>query len=183
MNADPVTARWCEALFSLAGKRNRRDAVSADLHKLQRELAGPLGRLVFDNRVAQSERRAKLEPLLAGCDPLTANFVNLCFDKRRVEVLRSIAAAFEQRLLAEQGAIEGVVESARPLSQGDVAELALGLARLYGKRLVLTNRVRPELIAGVRVIADGRMVDVSAQGRLDSLEKRLLECSLPAPTA
>jgi ATP synthase F1 delta subunit len=179
VNIDPVTARWCEALFALAHKHGKLDAVAADVQKLARELAGPLGRVVFDNRVPLAERRAKLEPLLAGCDKLTSNFVHLCFDKRREDVLRSIGAAFAQRRLSEQGAIEGVVESARPLSQGDVAEIALGLAPLYKKRLVLENRVRPELLAGVRVIADGRMVDVSAQGRLEGLKKRLLDCPLP----
>ncbi|TAJ21101.1 MAG: hypothetical protein EPO68_05455, partial [Planctomycetota bacterium] len=145
VNVDPVTARWCEALFALAGRQGKRDAVAADLQKLARELAGPLGRIVFDNRVALAERRAKLEPLLAGCDVLTANFVHVCFDKRRAEVLRTISAAFAQRQLAEEGAIEGVVESARPLAAGDIAEIALGLAPLYKKRLVLSNRVRPEL--------------------------------------
>jgi F-type H+-transporting ATPase subunit delta len=180
VNVDPVTARWCESLFGLAKKHGRIDAIAADVQRIARELAGERGAIVFDMRVPLAERRARVEPLLGACDPLTANFVRLAFDKRRELVLRDIGAAFHARLLAEQGAVEGIVESAHALSEGDVAEIAVGLSTLFKKRLVLKNRVRPDLLAGVRVIADGRMVDVSAQGRLDDLRKRLLEVALPA---
>lgn len=180
MNIDPVTARYAEALFQLAAEAGRLERVAREVERLGRELASPAAAGLFDARVELAQRRARAEQLLVEADPLLANLVHLLFDKRRVEVLQGLAAAFHARMLGEQGAVEGVIESARPLSQGDVAELSVGLSPRFGKRLVLANKVVPELLVGVRVIAEGRMLDASGQGRLDALKKRMLEAALPA---
>jgi F0F1-type ATP synthase delta subunit len=44
---------------------------------------------------------------------------------------------------------------------------------VLGKDVQLTARLDPELIAGVRVYADNRLIDQSALGRLESLRGRL----------
>ena len=177
---DPVTSRYAEALHRLAQTRGALDAVRADLARLAAAVrtGGPLA-TVFDERVPLEKRCAQLVASLSGAHELTQNFVQLVLDKRRVEVLRQLGAAFHRRDLAGRGAAEGVVESARPLGEIELGQLATALGPSLGKQLTLQNRLVPELIGGLRVVVESKMIDASVAGRLEGLRKSLLAAPLP----
>jgi F-type H+-transporting ATPase subunit delta len=177
---DPVTSRYAEALFRLARSRGVLDEVSAAVRTLAADCAErgePAS--VFDERLPLEARRSRAQANLSGLHPLVQNLVNLLFDKRRIEVLRGLGAAFRRRALEERGAAEGVVESARPLAEGELSELARALGPRLGKELVLTNKIDPTLLGGLRVVVESKMIDASLQGRLEGLRKRLLAAPLP----
>ncbi len=177
---DPVTSRYAEALHRLAKARGALEAVRADVQRLSGALAAG-GQLasVFDERRPLATRRAQLLQSLAHAHPLTQDFVQLVLDKRRLEVLRRLGAAFHRRDLAERGAAEGVVESARPLDEVELGRLAAALGPRLGKELALENRIVPGLIGGLRVVVESKMIDASVAGRLEGLRKRLLAAPLP----
>ena len=124
------------------------------------------------------ERRSKLDTLLANMHAFTKNFVGLLFDKRRELVLRNLGAAWKRRSLIERGAVEGVVQSARELGSGEVAELAVALGRMLSKDVQLENQLVSDLVGGVRVFVDNRMLDCSVQGRLTTLRQKMLAAPL-----
>jgi len=177
---DPVTSRYAEALFNLAKAHGALDAVRADVARLTKEL-GAGGKLasLFDERLTLEVRRRKAGEHLAGAHALTQSFVNLVLDKRRVEVLRQLGAAFHRRDLAERGAAEGVVESARALDEVELGRLAAALGPRLGKQLTLKNRIVPELLGGLRVLVESKMIDASVAGRLEGMRKHLLAAALP----
>jgi len=178
---DPVTIRYTEALFGLARKRGVLPQVRADVARFARELAAPgPAAFFFDARVPAEKRRERIQPLLASAQPIFANFVNLVFERRREDVLRRLGEAFHQRALAEEGAAEGFVESARPLGENDLALLAQALGRRLGKKVTLDNRVNPDVVGGVRVVVGSKMLDYSLRGRMDGLKKKLLAAPLPS---
>jgi len=176
---DPVTRCYAEALFRLAKTRGVLEAVRADVKKLGGELRDGALAFVFDERLPMEQRRARVLPHLGALQPLTQNFVQLVLDKRRVEVLRHVAAAFHRRDLEERGAAEGVVESARALDAVELARLASALGPKLGKELSFQNRIVPELIGGLRVVVESKMIDASVAGRLEGLKKNLLAAPLP----
>lgn len=178
---DLVTARYAEALFNLAQKQGVLEAVSADVEKLAGEFANPaVASFFFDARVSVEARREKLGSLLGELHETTRNFCNLLFDKRREEILRDLGAAWKSRLLAERGEAEGVVESARPMSDDEVSRLADSMGARLGKKVSLENRVNSDLIGGVRVLVESQMLDRSYSGHLEGLRKRMLEAPLSA---
>jgi len=176
----PVASRYAEALFRLAKTRGVLEAVRADVERLAvaARADGPLAR-VFDERLALDSRRALARQETASANPLVQDFVELLFDKRRIEVLRELGQAFHRRLLEERGAAEGVVESARPLGEEDLVALARALGPRLGKTLTFTNRTVPELMGGVRVLVGSSMIDASVRGRLEGLRKDLMAAPLP----
>jgi len=178
---DPVTSRYVEALFRLAKAQGALEAVRTDVRRLASDLrAGGTLAFVFDERLPLDARRAQLNARLGGLSPLTVDFVHLLLDKRRVEVLRELGAAFHRRDLEERGAAEGVVESVRPLEAADLESLARALGPKIGKQLALSNRIVPDLLGGLRVVVESRMIDASLSGRLDGLRKSLLAAPLPS---
>ncbi len=180
MRIGPVAARYATALFELAREKGALERVEADVEILARELDGSsaAGSALFDRRTPPDERERLLEGLCKRLHPLSASFVRLLRDKRRLEVLRELHGAFRQNLLRERGAAEGEAISARPLSPAALSELGRALSGLLGKRVELENRVQPDLLAGVRVLVDNRLIDQSAAGRLEELRGRLLAARL-----
>jgi F-type H+-transporting ATPase subunit delta len=180
---DPVTARYADALFELARDKGRLEAVQKDVEALAAALTEGARAALSDARVPTEKKREALGALTGGFDELTRNFVGLLFDKHRETVLAGLGAAFKRRVLESQGATEGVVESARPLPKEELDRIAGWLGPKLEKRVILSNRVVPGLVGGVRVLADNRLIDQSVTGRLRGLRRRLEASHLPAPSA
>lgn len=180
MIVDAVTARWAGALYGLAQKKGALAAVVADVERLGVELARPeVRRVILNPRIDSASRRGAVAAGVRGAHELTQNFVALAFDRGREEVLVGLAAAFRQRIRADAGEVEGVVETARPMPQADLDRVAADFGRALGQKLILKNRVVPELIGGARVVAGNRMLDGSVSGRLEALRRRMQEVQLP----
>lgn len=178
-----VTNRYAEALFELARDKGVLDAVARDVEFLTAETGvEAVAAFLFDERVAPAEKRQRLAFLKPHVNGLTYHFVQLLCDKRRLEVLRDLGAVFRRRLLAERGAVEGLVESARPLDPAEVGSLGSALGRVFGKEVQLTSRIEPDLIGGVRVTVDHRMLDQSLRGRLRELRERLVQARIDTDT-
>ncbi|MCC6405611.1 MAG: ATP synthase F1 subunit delta [Planctomycetes bacterium] len=179
MNTSPVTVRFAGALFELSREKGSAAEVDRDVERIGAEFAEPSVRAYFaDARVAHAEKRKQLERLGAACHALTQNFLRLLADKQRLSILPELATAYRRFVLRERGAVEGEVESARPLSAADLAEIATALTPYFKKQIVLTNRVEPALLAGARVVVENRMIDASAQGRLDALRAQMMAARL-----
>lgn len=180
MIVDPVTARWADALFELAQDKGALDEVSRDVERIAVEVGTPeVAAFLFDARVPSEEKAKRVGELTSGFHRLTANFVALLFDKNRELVLRGLGTAFKERVLSSRGAVEGRVESARPLGSGELAELAISLGSKLGKEVLLENVVQPGLVGGVRVFVAGKLIDYSVQGRLAGMRRKLLDARLP----
>lgn len=180
MILDPVTTRWADALFEIAKKANAVDEIQHDTARLSREVEpAHVAAFFFGSGVSQSEREAKIAPLLEELHPKTQSFVKLLFQKRRQEVLRHIGDAFKRKVYAETGKVEGVVETPRTLPDEDVRALEESIGQRLGKTVILTQTQKPELVAGVRVIVGARLFDATVKGRLDALREKLLSAPLP----
>ncbi len=176
-----VTGRWADALFGLARRQGVLDQVSADIARLAVECEKPAVAAFLQSATGTSaERQAQFDSALDNAHETTQNFVRLLFERRREEVLLQMGAAFEQRLLEERGALQGVVESARPLEASDIETMGQDLSKRLGKTVSLTGRVDPDLVGGIRVFVGARMIDQSLQGRMDGLRRSMMEARLPA---
>jgi len=168
-----VATRYATALFELAREKGVLERIAADVESLGKQVESGALREVFDQRTSADRKQALIEALAAKLQPLTSNLVRLLAARRRVEVLRGLAPAFRRCVLTEKGQVEGYVEAARSLGEGELAEIAVAVGSLIGKQVLLTSRVNAELIAGVRVFVDNRLIDQSAVGRLESLRRKL----------
>lgn len=174
MKVGSVTARYAEALFELAREKGELDRIERDVDFLAGELSvDSVSGFLLDARIPIEEKRERLKFLQPHVHELTYNFVRLLLDKRRVDVLVGLGAAFHQRSLEERGAAEGWVECARPLPDAEMHQLGAFLGSELGKVVHLETRIVPDLIGGARVFVSNRMIDLSIQGRLEGLRTHL----------
>ena len=179
MRVGSVTNRYAEALFDLAKEKGVLDAVERDVEFLAAEMTvDSVADFLFDGRIPLEEKVRRLAFIEPHVNPLTHNFVRLLCDKRRLDVLRELGPAFRRRSLAERGAVEGIVESARPLGETEIANLNGALGKLLDKTVELTPRLAPDILGGVRVVVDNKMLDQSLRGRLDGLRGTLMNARI-----
>lgn len=112
-----------------------------------------------------------------GCTKLVTRFLEVCAQKRRLDSAAEILAAFRAVRVEAEGGVLGALESADPLSEADVADLARAFAQVLGKKVFLAARVNPGLLAGLRVTAMGTTYDGSLQSQLARLKKKMVETS------
>lgn len=83
-------------------------------------------------------------------------------------LLHRVTAAAKQEKQAN-------IESSVALTQREKEQISLFLARILGHSVVLSVRVIPELLAGLRIQLGDWVVDTSLRRQLDVLTQSLLE--------
>ncbi|MGX2042165.1 F0F1 ATP synthase subunit delta [Methylocaldum sp. MU1018] len=106
-------------------------------------------------------------------DSEAQNFVRLLIQNRRLDLVKYIAALFNQYKAEDEGYVEVDVSTAFPLKNVEEARLASVLERILQKKARLRVNVEPSLIGGVYVKAGDRVIDASIRGQVERLAKTL----------
>lgn len=171
--------RYATALHALAVQQNAVDAVNADLEALHAQLSIPAARaLVTSPDVHAVERVKVLDKLTAGRSQLVKNLVGVLQHRRRLDVLFDIYPAYRALVMASRGELEGVVESAHPLSADELAQLRSLAGRLSGKTVHLTASTNADLLGGVRLRIGNLLYDGSLRAALEQLEQKLHQAAI-----
>jgi F-type H+-transporting ATPase subunit delta len=165
-----LAGRYATAVFELARDRKSVDAVSADLAAFRRamEASPDLARLVASPVFSREEQAKALKALLEkmGAGSLTIQFLLLLASKRRLFALKDIIPAYERLVASSRGETAAEVTSARPLADGELAELKSALKARLGREPRLNAKVDPSLLGGLVVKVGSRMIDTSLRTKL-----------------
>ena len=158
-----LARRYAKAFVEIATEKGQADAVGADLlafaelleqnHELRVALENPA--------IDRASRKKLLDELLrkSGAQPLTGRFVEALVDRDRLNHAREIAHAY--RALADEAAGRVRIRQA--------------LERVTGKRVLVSQRVDPALLAGVVTRVGSWVYDGSLRTQMKQLRDRLLE--------
>lgn len=101
------------------------------------------------------------------------NFLYVLIDKRRVAHLNGIIKVFEDFAMKEDGYTYGVVYSVAPLSEARLAEVEEQASALLKTNVKLQNELDPQLIGGVKLLVDGKMIDASLRKKFDDMASHI----------
>ena len=176
MVSDPVAVRYAESLFELVKREGRIDEAASGL----KELAGliqrheELRRFLVNPGVEVADKAQVLERLLgsAWSRDLKA-FVQMVVSLGRAARLVEIVDAFGELVDAERGVLRVRLRTARPLPAPLKSRLKQTLERRERCSVELIEEMVPELLGGLQVLLDDRMLDGSLRTQLDTLRQRL----------
>jgi F-type H+-transporting ATPase subunit delta len=167
---------YAEAAFRLARERQALPAWSEALGRLAQIAVDPQAASLIGNPNVPVAKVDELFRAAAGKDaePTSelGNFVRLLTDNGRLTCLPEIAGQFAAMKQAEEGVKEGVVHSAFPLDEAQLAGLRQLLEQRFG-RLQLSVNVDPALIGGVKVVIGDQVLDASVSGKLSAMRAAL----------
>ncbi len=172
-----LTGRYASALFDLASENGTVTAVENDLGTLSAALAGSqeLRAATTNPQLSRGTQGSAMAALAKHLElaPLTANFLGVLADNRRLSALPGIMSAFKAIAAAQRGEVSAKVTSAHPLSDEQLATLKDKLTARQGRTVMLSAEVDPELLGGLVVTIGSQRIDASIRTRLNSLAQAM----------
>ena len=175
-----VSRRYAKSLMAVAVERGAStEEILADLENAAVFLAEqPRIIDLFKNpKLPMADRLASLERFLAASrlQPLNQNFLRLLLRKQRMDILGGIVEEFRALVDARAGIIRAAVTSAAPLTEAVVELIRARLATRFGKQVILSLAVDPELIGGLVVRVGSLSFDGSIRSQFKAMQSQLLE--------
>ena len=180
---DPIIAgmagRYATALFELALESKKLKKVEADLRKFNALLEGSedLQRLVRSPVFSAEDQRRAIAAIAkrAKISGVTANFLQLIAQNRRLFAVGDMIRAFHALAAKHRGEISAQVTSAHKLSAQQTKALKASLKAATGRNVQLNSLVDPALLGGLVVKVGSRMIDTSLKTKLDNLQFAMKE--------
>jgi F-type H+-transporting ATPase subunit delta len=175
MSLSALAYRYADALWLAANEANASLDVLRDLAALKAKLdARPAAwGVLFDQSRSAGEKEAAIQAELAQTHRLVRNAVRLMLARSREQALREFFRAYLEVHQRNSGVLGVKVESPAPLNAEERKQLVDGLAAATGRKIDLEEGVRPELLAGVRITVDSRLIDGSVEARIRRIREGL----------
>ena len=170
------TVRYVKALFAVAEARGARAALGSELTQLAglfREVPELNAALLNPRLQRAAKQRVLAVAGLSGASPLLQDFVGLCLDHGRPEVVAEAPEEFLRLDREARGVLVATVQTITPMSSELRAAVKAGLEASTAKTIELKEQTDPELLGGLRVLIGSRMYDGSLKRRLDDLTAHL----------
>ena len=172
-----LAGRYASALFDLASENGTVTAVESDLEKLGSALteSPEFATLTTDPKITRTTAGEVLDKLTAvmGLSQLTANFLGVLAQNRRLSQLGKIVRAFRTIAAAQRGEVTAEVTSAHALTDQQLETLRNKLTAREGRTVKLTAKVDPDLLGGLVVTLGSKRIDGSIRTRLNSLAQAM----------
>lgn len=167
--------RYAQALFELAREKNLTAEATADWTKVREAFAADHGiaKKLADPKAAVAEKKALVSKGLGSKKSLVLNTVHLLIDRHRETEILSTALAFFELVEKEAGVLRVGIESAHALSGESLERIVQGLSKATGKKVTADVKVNADLLGGLRITVDSRLIDGSVKKRLEVLSQKL----------
>jgi F-type H+-transporting ATPase subunit delta len=171
-----VARRYASALFEVAKKRGTVETVAANLNDVvtavdtSRDLAGVLHHPLL----SREKKRAVLHGIFGGSiNADVEKFLFLVVEKDRAVILPQILHEYFRLFDEYRKQADGIVVSAVPLSQAQVAALQSALQQKFGVQVRLKTRVDENVLGGLIVRVGDKLIDSSVASRLQTMNEQL----------
>jgi F-type H+-transporting ATPase subunit delta len=168
-----LAGRYALALFELARDGKTLEAVGASLAAVRQALAESEDfRTLTTSPLIGRDEAVKAIGAAAGAmrlDPLTANFLGVLAQNRRLSQLGNVIRAFNLLAARHRGEITAEVISARPLDDDQVEAIKQNLRARMGRDIAVDLDVDPAILGGLVVKVGSRMIDGSIRTKLNNL--------------
>ena len=168
-----LAGRYATALFELARDERQLEAVGASLGALRQGLgeSAELRELTTSPLIGRGESVQAVKAVAAsmGLDPITANFLGVMAQNRRLGQLGSVIRFFNLLSAAHRGETTAEVVSAHPLDDDQVAALKANLRSRIGRDVAVDLTVDPTILGGLVVKIGSQQIDGSIRTKLNNL--------------
>ncbi|KAH8551120.1 OSCP/delta subunit of ATPase [Umbelopsis sp. PMI_123] len=173
-----LDGRYATALYTAAAKENCLDAVEKELKQVQSVVAKDksVQALLENPTLNRTTKKQGVQQLLkAGkYSKVTSNlFVTLAENGRLAET-QKVIVAYQELMSAHRNELNVVITSAKELDKSTLNKVADALSKgtvAEGKKLIVTNKVKPAILGGLTVEFGDKTIDLSVASKVAKLNK------------
>ena len=169
-----TSREYAEALFELAVQADVTQETSEGVETVISALMQmPEYRaLLASPAISKEERLNALDTAFRGKIPdILLAILRMMVARGHVSALSGMARDYEELARGYRGESMAVVTSAVPLKEAETVVLREKLEKKLARKITLQCQVNPDLIGGIRVEVDGRVIDGSIRNKLDEIKE------------
>lgn len=171
-----LAERYGTALFELAMENNKVDEWQSQGKLIQSSLTKEMDKFFNSYQIKNEEKKAVLSKAFATqIDSMMMDFLCLLIDTHRFMSVSLILTSFNSLCNESKKVKEGLVYSARPLTQTQVHEIEEAMEKRIQSKCELENKIDEGLISGFKVIIDNEVYDTSMKNRIASMKSELIK--------
>lgn len=177
MSVFRVASRYAKSLIDLVNEQGNLDVVKSDMEQiaavikssteLQAVLSNPIIKIDKKQAILKSLFSGKIRPEILG-------FFEIMVRKGRSELIYPTILEFVREYNVIRNIVNAEVTSAVVLSEANLEAIKATIAEQINAQVVLTNKIDSSLIGGMIVKVGDRQVDASLAGKLNKLERYLI---------
>lgn len=166
---------YAQALFKIAKETNKQKSWMDVLSDLSEIMNNNDFRAILNNPKVDTEQIVSIVKSLLKqeANQEVINLIEVLAANDRILALAEIHVIFRELVLEDQKRSDAIIESAYDMSKTEIEEFEHILSNKFGKTITATVKVNPELIAGIKVTINDKVIDGSVKGRLESLTAQL----------
>ncbi|GAB5592990.1 ATP synthase F0 subcomplex subunit OSCP atp5 [Umbelopsis nana] len=173
-----LDGRYATALYTAAARESQLEAVEKELKQVQAVVAKDKNiQTLLDNpTINRSTKKAGVQQLLkAGkYSKITSNFFEVLAENGRLAETQKVIAAYQELMSAHRNELSVVITSAKELDKATLNKVADALSKgtvAEGKKLIVTNKVKPAILGGLTVEFGDKTIDLSVATKVAKLNK------------
>ncbi len=172
-----VLDRYAGALVDLAEESKAVSKIQKDLAALESVISesDDLQQFISSPSVSREKQHAVIAEVIkkAKLQKLTANFLGVLVENRRINILPQVITAFNKEIAKRSGQVEVKVQTAAKITAAQTKTIEKKISASLGVDVIVEASVTPEIIGGMVVTIGSYMIDDSVRRKVERLGSAL----------
>ena len=173
---------YAQALFEVASERGGADDIEKDLEGIKDLLRSnrEFRDILYHPSIIKTDKKNLIDKIIAPqcSSKWVRNLIYILVDRRREKMLDYLPDVFKGVAKRIKGVVSVKVQTAIPLTEDRLANLQESLKKLTKKKVELETEVNNEIIGGMVIRIENKIIDGSVINHLKNLKKNLLKTAL-----
>ena len=170
-----ISDRYATAFLELVKEENKVSDAKKQAKVLVECIDDDVIHFLSINSIGNEEKKKLIREWFAKCDLEFVHLLCLLVDARRINYASEILKDFISKCNEELGILEVHVTSAHALKDVEKEKIVNAISQKYKRQVELYESVNEELLAGVKINIEGRVIDSTLRRRVDDMKKELLK--------
>ena len=164
-----------KALFLLTEEESVTDTVIAEIDEVSALIGENEGyaKLLDTPSLPKEERLRLIDEAFSSFNIYLVNTVKILCESRSVRLFDKLVAAYHTAYDEVRGIIRAEAVSAHPMTDEQIAAMTKKLEAMTKKSVIISNKVDPDILGGVRLSYSGIQLDGSLKTRLEGFRDSL----------
>ncbi|KAI8367924.1 OSCP/delta subunit of ATPase [Choanephora cucurbitarum] len=178
-----LDGRYATALYTAAARQNVLEAVEKDLKTLNQavEKDESLKAFLENPTIHRGAKMQGINDILKKAgkpSQITQNFFETLAENGRLNQTSKVVEAFSELMSAHRNELPLVVTSAKALDKAALNKVVESLQKsnlAEGKKLLVSNKVKPDILGGLLVEIGDKSIDLTVASKLAKLNKLITD--------
>ena len=167
-----VAMVYARAMYDVAKDLGKVEEIKGDMITIQHifDRKKQFKEIMVNPAISNVKKKEMIRKALGGATyEEILSLLYILIDKGRFSYYDKVVSQYSQIVDSEDKVSAGVIYSACRLNIAHLNAFEDAMSKMTGKKVSLYNRVDRDLIGGVRIVVDGKIIDASLKANLEKL--------------